>query len=431
MFVARHVRKVAGLAVGAAFLLSIAPVSSQLAGAATNVSAVRPATKAPMLAYQAEAYGTSVKVGNVLTSGPTADVVLGCTLRAGVTRSDTTGAVTLPGLTTGAVSNVVSSAAVGGNPTASASSTITGIDLAGGAVTATAVSSDSQTSYAGGLFSTSGATTLVGLTVAGQTLAANPAPNTRIPLPGIGVLILNRQSGSVTASGASLIVEAIDLKVTVANSLGLGLGTEIVVGHARSDLPGTTSGVMGGVAFGTSLTGDGIAGLGRTAPVYLPCQGTGGVTITNTTVGITTPLVSTGQISSAAEGDILPAGPQATLADTISNVDLVPGVLGSLLSVSAVTASASATVANGTTTLSEAGSQFVGLSVAGFPLLTDNVPANTVLPILGVGTLYLNRVIETPHRIIVRMIELVLNVSLDGDPAGTDLIISEADAMAH
>jgi hypothetical protein len=66
--------------------------------------------------------------------------------------------------------------------------------------------------------------------------------------------------------------------------------------------------------------------------------------------------------------------------------------------------------------------------VAGFPLINDDVAPNTELSIPGVGTLWLNRVIVSPHGIEVRMIELVLSVSVSGNPAGTDLIISDASA---
>jgi hypothetical protein len=405
-------------------MLSIVPVASQLAGAASNVPAVAPTPAVtPALAYAANAFGTTVNVGKVLTSGPTADIALGCTMASGVTRSDTAVGLTLPGVTSGTISNVVSSDSVDGNPTASASSTISGASLAGGIISATAISATAQTTFAGGVFSNAGGATLVGLTIGSQTLAADPPPNTKIAVPGVGSLILNQQ----TATPTSLTVNAIDLTVTVA-STGLGLGTKIVIGHAHSALLGPTTGEMGGIAFGASLTGTGVVALGRVAPAYLPCLGTDGVTDTNTTLGITTPLVSTATISSSDEGDALPAGPQATTSDTIQGVNLLPGVLGSLVSATTVTATASATLANGITTVSETGSQFVGLSVAGFPLINDDVAPNTELSIPGVGTLWLNRVIVSPHGIEVRMIELVLSVSVSGNPAGTDLIISDASA---
>jgi hypothetical protein len=217
------------------------------------------------------------------------------------------------------------------------------------------------------------------------------------------------------------------LNVTAANTFGLPLGLRVVLGHAQAGLTGPTTDVLGGSAFGTKLTALGVATSGPSALAVVPCLGTDGTTVTNSTVAVTIPLVDTGVITSTAQGDITATDAEASTTDTIANVSLLPGALGGLLSAQAVTASASATRSGGVTALSDAGSKFVGLSVAGFPLLGDDIPANTVLAV-GVGTLYLHRVIQTGDTITVRMIQLVLNTPLGGYPSGTDIVVSQAKA---
>lgn len=74
--------------------------------------------------------------------------------------------------------------------------------------------------------------------------------------------------------------------------------------------------------------------------------------------------------------------------------------------------------------------QFTGISVAGYPAITDNVPINTSVPLAGLGTLYLKRVINNypnPHSVEVRSLELVVNVTnIYGLPIGLDVIVGDA-----
>ena len=61
-------------------------------------------------------------------------------------------------------------------------------------------------------------------------------------------------------------------------------------------------------------------------------------------------------------------------------------------------------------------SSFVGLSVAGQPGIGDSVPANTKVPLPGIGTLWLHRVVQTGSSIRVIMIQL--NVTVPSNPLG-------------
>ena len=239
------------------------------------------------------------------------------------------------------------------------------------------------------------------LTIAGKSYAATPGRDTQVSLPGLGTVVLNQEKSHVDTTSGSTTVNALVLNVTAANTFGLPLGLRVVLGHAQAGLTGPTTDVLGGSAFGTKLTALGVATSGPSALAVVPCLGTDGTTVTNSTVAVTIPLVDTGVITSTAQGDITATDAEASTTDTIANVSLLPGALGGLLSAQAVTASASATRSGGVTALSDSGIQVVGLSVAGFPLLGDDIPANTVLAV-GVGTLYLHRVIQTGDTITVR-----------------------------
>ncbi len=48
---------------------------------------------------------------------------------------------------------------------------------------------------------------------------------------------------------------------------------------------------------------------------------------------------------------------------------------------------------NGTVAL-DGQDSLVGISVAGHPEITDDIPANTAIPIAGLGTLYLKRILR-------------------------------------
>jgi hypothetical protein len=68
--------------------------------------------------------------------------------------------------------------------------------------------------------------------------------------------------------------------------------------------------------------------------------------------------------------------------------------------------------------------------VAGHPEITDNIPANTSVPIAGLGTLYLKEIIYgySGHQSVeTRSVELVVNqINIYGLPIGLDLIIGDA-----
>jgi hypothetical protein len=107
-------------------------------------------------------------------------------------------------------------------------------------------SASNSSADAAGASSNAGDTKLLGVTVGGTTIPANPPPNTVLDLPGIGFVILNEQfcdnsaslvGGCTDGTGhAGLTVRGIHVVVTVPdNPSGARPGTEIIVAESHSD----------------------------------------------------------------------------------------------------------------------------------------------------------------------------------------------------
>lgn len=379
--------------------------------------------------HQGYAYGTSVKVGSVVKSGPSAPVALGCTTGADVHHSNTTAGVDLaPLLTSGTVATTADTAS---GPTSSRTTARTqGAKLLGGLVKGSVIQAVSTTTATSGGLAVSGAgTNFTGLEIAGQAVASKAAPNTRVKLAGLGYVVLNEQTKSVSATSATLTVNALHLVVTTANSLGVKVGTNIVVSHAVSGLDGPVAGILAGYAYGTRATVLSTVKSGPSFRVIMPCLGTDGNVRDNTGAGVTVKgLVRSGTIRNTVQGSVNGSSARGETTSTVQNANVLTG----LVTASVVKADATVVKTGSTYDRSAAGSSFGTLSVNGHPEITANVKPNTTVKIAGVGTLYLKRVIKTAHGVQVRMIDLqVTHASSNGPAVGTDLRVGVAYVAAN
>jgi hypothetical protein len=405
-------------------LLAVAAVVLSLAPPAATAKA-SPAT----FVYQGNAYGSSVKVGAVLKSGPSAPVSLGCTAAAGLDRVNTTAGVTVPVVLSSAT--VESTAETAASPVQTRTSdAVQQVSLLGGVVKATLVRSVSATSHdaAGFHFSADG-TTLLNVVINGSSLNAAPAPNTKVTLPGLGFVVLNEQTKHVSATAATFTVNALHVVITVPNPLGVVVGTNVVVAHALSGLRGPVSGTLDGKAYGSRVQLGNVVKSGPTFLVNMSCTGTEGVVKVNTGVGATVPAVLTaGTVTDTAQGTVGATSTGET-SSTVQSLNLLAGLVQATVLKADAHASKSA---GGALSFSDAGSQFATLAVAGFPAINASVPPNTAVGLPGLGTLYLHRVIHTANSIEVRMIELVVaHTNLLGLPVGSDIQVAVAEASAH
>jgi len=231
-----------------------------------------------------------------------------------------------------------------------------------------------------------------GLQVLGRPLD-NVAPNTTIPIPGFGRVLLREVRRHGDDVHSSIInVNMIHLFITQANPMHVPVGTEIIVGHAKSAYRSTPfKTLFNGFAFATSGSNSSNQAdnrMGPSAPIYLGCTGTDGITVSN---NINRSSVAQGLVSgtglTSVRGGV--TGPIATALSksTVSDVSL----LGGRIKADEVRGVARTTWDRSTNHASHdfSGSQLVGLRINGTPI-NRNVAPNTRVNLPGVGYVLLN-----------------------------------------
>jgi len=375
-------------------------------------------------AYGASAYGTSAFGGSAALLGKTAPVGLGCGTSAGTSKTSTLASVTdAPLATTGTSDTEVSTTTT----SAKATATVEDVTLLGGVITATEVQAVSLTRQdAQGLHVSGAASHFLGLVVQGVAISSTVAANTTIPLAGLGKVVLNEQGGVVGTSSARLTVNMIHVYVTVANQLGIATGTQLIVGDAFSSLAVANGpGLLSGYSYGTSISGSSVQS-SPTAPASLPCLGTHGQTLTNTSAGFTRSGVAhSGTITDTATGNITSSLVSGQTTARVNALNLLSGVVtaGSVKVVANVSSSDGVHV-----TRNDAGTAFGNLVVQGHPEINDSTPPNTTVPLAGVGTLYVRRQIVGANFIEERGIELVIAPSNTLGLPAMDIIMGRATA---
>jgi len=98
--------------------------------------------------------------------------------------------------------------------------------------------------------SSSGSSTIAGATFLGAALAVNPAPNTKITIPGVATLILNEQIPSGGPGNYSLTVNAVHLILGAALGSGDIIIAQSQCGEAGPDvtIPFAPIGIIGASA---------------------------------------------------------------------------------------------------------------------------------------------------------------------------------------
>ncbi|WP_027133712.1 choice-of-anchor P family protein [Geminicoccus roseus] len=187
---------------------------------------------------QAWATESNTKVGKDLVNriGRAAFVSFSCEGTSGKTRTNNVAGTSIgkiltygSGYTTGTGGPNASGA------TAKTTATLESVKLLNGLITASIVKAVAEETMVNGKLtrSTKGSG-LIGLKVMGLSIPANLPPNTRLALPGIGYVIVNEQlfpTGSrsrTQVNGLHVVITSVPLL----GSLGLPVGSEIIVAHA-------------------------------------------------------------------------------------------------------------------------------------------------------------------------------------------------------
>jgi uncharacterized repeat protein (TIGR01451 family) len=202
-------------------LCASAPTQS-VSGHAFNASETTTPSLIPILAGFV---GIPSSGGSASQSVATINLPAGGTIVQGsVVSSSTTGTVTPTSSTSTSI------ASVGDGKKANSVSVLNGLITA-----KLLISQANSTATATSATSNATGTQFLGLTVAGVAITLPVAPNTVIPLLGLGYVILNEQIPETGSPGhTGLTVRAIDVHVTLAN-LGLGIGADVIVDEAHSD----------------------------------------------------------------------------------------------------------------------------------------------------------------------------------------------------
>ncbi len=384
--------------------------------------------------YSADAYGATAYVGNTVSVDPLAEVTFGgyCGIyQLRFQRSGTSAGISVPLLLT---TGVTTTNVADGGALSTASSEVHGISLLSGLITSDVAKSVSISTFTGigHVTYSSAGSSFTNLRVLGLPINLMPAPNTTIALPGIGKVVLNEQvTNSIYPGNLHFSVNMLHVYVTLPNLLGIPLGTEVVVSSATSGIQLINGiGAVDGIGYGTEIMGS-LLQSSQSDKIYLPCGGTNGVVTSKSVAGINVPnVLSTGTITTTVVGDVrsLPVTDETT--SSLQGASL----LGGLIKASVIQAKADASTNDNFNINFSTSGQFVGLSIAGHPEINDNVPNNTTVSLLGLGTLYIRHVIPDPDGINIemRMLELVINQrNLFGLPLGTDIIVGSAEASLH
>jgi hypothetical protein len=391
-----------------------------LAAALVTATAAQATTSPLNFAYAGQAYGSSVQVGNVFSSGPSFRALLGaCTARAGDTNTNSGASTNVPGLfTTGTVSNTVKTSADSSSGTTWSSATVQKVNVLAGLISATAVQAVSRVTYTAstGGFTFSNGSHVLSIVVAGHVV--NAAMNQKINLPGLGYVIVNETSRSVQNGFASQSVTMLHIYITVpGNVYGLKAGTNIHIARAIAGLHRPTAGgPVGGVAYGTHANVGNTIISGYSSILYMRCLG--GSDTTSVASTNLPHIGSTGTIQTTTSSS-LGLATKGHATSTVQTVNLLSG----LIRATAVKADVAGSY-DGITHRFFDQSTFTSLVVNGVAI---NANARSTIQLSGLGTLYVHRVIKDSHSYAVRMLELVVTVPNSYNLAvGTDVQVGVA-----
>jgi hypothetical protein len=147
--------------------------------------------------------------------------------------TNSTAAVSLGPITAGAGNTSLVSEVT--SPTTSisqATATLTGISLLGLISADNIVSEATETTNKTAITASTAGTQFGSLSVGGVPLPLNVPPNTNIPLPLLGYVLVNEQIAPVAGHAGPLTVNGLHIYITTPNVMNLPVGTEIIVAHA-------------------------------------------------------------------------------------------------------------------------------------------------------------------------------------------------------
>jgi hypothetical protein len=309
-------------------------------------------------------------------------------------------------------------------------SVIQNVNLLSGVIQAAALKAvaNSNATLAGGAKSTATGTSFLGLVVNGVAYGETPAPNTMVPLPGIGYVVINEQitSAPTNKTITNLTVNMLHVVVSSSNSLGIPVGASLIVGHAYSHLTLTA---LPFDVFSSSFgflskdnEGSTVETSGPFAPATICGQGSTGI---DTSSG-TSPFGTFGVMVDTAAGSIETSAINGMATSKVATTNILGGLItaGLLESVATVTYNG-APSATGSST-------FANLTVLGLPI-GGSPPANTNIDLPGIGYIMLNEQNSTITSTSVEedVVAMHVYITLPNPllPVGSDLVVGSAKSL--
>ena len=388
----------------------------------------------PGFTYYANMGGSQAEVlGQTVTSGLTAQSgIQGVTFPSTDSNSIAAAKVTNI-LSLGAVTTSESATLVNGAAVVTASGETAGVNLLNGLVKIDAVKSSVTTTFtpgADGVATGDATTTFVGIHVLGANIPVSVPENYSINVGGLITLKLNSVNVTHLSDGVDVMANALDLTLLKPRA-GAPIGTEIIlnpsnVANMNVLIPGPA--VLSGIAYATKVSvavkNVAAAESGMTAEVFMPRAGTENQVYTNNTAKVYIPnILSIGAISGTERGVASPTNAFVSEGYEIGKINVLSG----LITADAIEGTATDTKLPDGSYLPTTEEQFVNLTIAG-QKIPINVSPNTVINVLNLATITINKQEAYKNAAAVYGIDVKLTVAKYGLPVGAEIQIGVAIA---
>jgi hypothetical protein len=282
----------------------------------------------------------------------------------------------------------------------------------GNLLSLTGVESWSRAVSKNGKFQTSAGTKFAAIKIGGVKIPAllNPSANTKVGVPGLGYIVLNRQVFEKTDQYASASSAAVLIHSTVKNSF-IPKGATVAVLLNKATVGGAAPAMLRGKAFMTQAR---VGDLVKSNPTSLQvtCTGTNGKVLTDSVAGVTLPKLAEVRAATTYKAGVLrPDLTSGWMKAETAGVNLGDGKV----KIGAVSAKSTATkTASGKTTTSW-NTEILSLVINGKAVPVPKAP-NQKMDVLGLGTITFNKVRQQKGYVSVTAIEVyvkALNTVVD------------------
>lgn len=385
----------------------------------------------PIIKMRGTAAASYINVLNgTATSGPTSESELETTVVGG-SSTNQLALVDVKGvLRANTLSSEVTTSAIEGGTKITSTAQAAGVNLLNGAIKLDAVTTTSSVSLVNGTASTAGDTELVGLSINGKRFPINVKPNTAIKIPGLAEIVMNQTETTYT-SDSHASVQSAGIKITLLKAVkNAPAGAIILLTPATAEsglnVPFEGPRLFGiGYALKASVKADDeitvLAGpIGRQ---FLQNGGTGGNEIERSIVGLNVPFAAKASVlGTTVEGSRRPEKSSGSVHAHAAKVNLFGGKV--IVDVAEATAGTSLSMDDPQPTLTGS-SRLVGLKLGGKAMPVD-VPPNTKVDVLGLGTVTINQQVRNGNSILVRALDIKIDTKGLGVPVGAEIELSVA-----